>query len=324
MAKLIKPDRSNREQCIATLWKRLKLEDAVTADTGPQLAWLADDLKLRRTPQLTLTAQRLAQHWLNKFVLSRWNRADDPDPTFARAFAYFYWGREIYLAFRQAEGVPDESRDDTLHELLEWQGLAIAAGQEWFAERVAPYLHRLCMSGAPGKGRVPGTRQGFFCYDEPALQFSQALQRTLLSGQWPGAADLAAMGSHAALFASADRPDQFREALVEYCDDRIAECFGYHGIDATKRRPPSVFESVMDRGSWNQVFPVELLTFQHAFRKATGRQLSLDAPHPLLHTVLMTTPLPPPVPFFEDDLTSKLKQYGQSAFGPAWRPRGLQ
>jgi hypothetical protein len=324
MAKLIKPDRGNRDQCVAALWKRLKLEDAVTADTALELGWLADDLKLRRTPQLTLTTQRLAQHWLDKWVLSRWNRAEDPDRTFAKAFAYFYWGREILLQFRQAEGWSDDTRDEMLHELLEWQGLAIAAGQEWYAERVAPYLHRLCMSGTPGTGRVPGTRQGFFCYDEPALQFTQALQRTLISGQWPGAADLAGMGSYAALFANADRPDQFREALVEFCDYRIAECFGYHGIDATKRRRPSVFESVLDRGSWDQVYPVELLTFQYAFGKATGRQLSLDAPHPLLRTILMITPLPPLVPFFEDDLTSKLKQYGQSVFGPAWRPRGLQ
>jgi hypothetical protein len=164
----------------------------------------------------------------------------------------------------------------------------------------------------------------FFAYDEPALQFSQALQRMLISGQWPGAADLAGMGSYAALFANADRPDQFHEALVAYCDYRIAECFGYHGIDATKRRRPSVYESVMDLGSWNQVFPTELLTFQYAFNKATGHQLSLDAPHPLLHTPLMKVPLPPLVPFFEDDLTAKLKQYGQAVFGPAWRPRGLQ
>ena len=242
MAKLIKPDRGNRDQCVATLWKRLKLEDAVTQDRSLQLGWVADDLKLRRTPQLILTTQSLAQHWLNKWVLSRWNRADDPDRTFAKAFAYFYWGREILLEFRQAEGWPDDTRDEMLHELLEWQGLAIAAGLEWFAERVAPYLHRLCMSGAPRKGRDPSTRQMFFCYDEPALQFSQALQRTLISGQWPEAADLAGMGSYAALFANADRPDQFREALVEYCDYRIAECFGYHGIDATKRRRPSVYE----------------------------------------------------------------------------------
>ena len=71
MAKLIKPDRGNRDQCVATLWKRLKLEDAVTQDRSLQLGWVADDLKLRRTPQLDFTTQSLAQHWLNKWVLSR-------------------------------------------------------------------------------------------------------------------------------------------------------------------------------------------------------------------------------------------------------------
>jgi hypothetical protein len=67
MAKLIKPDRGNREQCVATLWKRLRLEAAVTADTGLQLVWLAEDLKLRKTPQVALMAQRQAQHWLYKW-----------------------------------------------------------------------------------------------------------------------------------------------------------------------------------------------------------------------------------------------------------------
>ena len=80
----------------------------------------------------------------------------------------------------------------------------------------------------------------------------------------------------------------------------------------------------MDRGSWDRIFPVELLTLQYAFNKATGRQLSLDAPHPLLHTPFMTTPLPPLLPFYEDDLASTFKQFGGSVFGAAWRPRGLQ
>lgn len=324
MAKLIKPDRGNREQCVAALWKGLKLEDAVTADMSASFGMLADDLQRRRTPQVGLMAQRLGQHWLNKWVLSHWNRADDADRTFARAFAYFYWGNEIQREFRQVDGWPDHTRDDTLHELLEWQGLAIAAGEAWFADRVAPYLHRICMSGAPGMGRTPSTRQSFFCYDEPAVQFFQKLQQTLVSGQWPGEADLAGMGNYARLFAYADRPDQFREALVAFCDDRVAECFGYHGIDATKRRRPSVFESVMDRGSWDRVFPVELVTLQYAFNKATGRQLSLDAPHPLLHTPFMTTPFPPLLPFYDDELASTVKQYGRSVFGTAWRPRGLQ
>jgi hypothetical protein len=324
MAKLIKPDRGNREQCVAILWKGLKLEYAVNEDTSGRFAMLADDLQRRRTPQVGLSAQRLGQHWLNKWALSHWNRADDRDRTFARAFAYFYWGNEIQREFRQVDGWSDHTRDDTLHELLEWQGLAIAAGEAWFAERVAPYLHRICMSGAPPMGRAPSTRQGFFAYDEPALQFFQKLQQTLISGQWPAEADLAGMGSYAPLFANADRPDQFREALVAFCDDRVAECFGYHGIDATKRRRPSVFESVMDYSGWNKVFPVELFTLQYAFDKATGRQLSLDGPHPLLRTPFMTTPLPPLLPFYEDDLASTFKQFGRSVFGAAWRPPGLQ
>ncbi len=317
MAKLVKPDRNNREQCIAILWKRLRLEDAVNAGPGILLPMLAEDLQRRRTPQVGHLAQGLASHCLNRWVLSRWSGADDPDRTFAKAFAYFYWGREIQLASRQADGWSADVRDDQIHELLEWQAFAIAAGQGWFAERVAPYLFDICASGGPGR------RQGFFAYDEPALQFTLALQRVLVTGRWPADTDRAGMGIYGALYSSADSPDRFSEALLAFCDDRTAECLGYHGIDATKRRRPSVYESVMDRSSWDQVFPTELWTLQYAYEKATGRRLGLDAAHPLLRTPLMTTPLPPLLPLFEDDLTSTLKRYGQSVFGPSWRPRGM-
>jgi hypothetical protein len=318
MAKLVKPDRNNREQCIAILWKSLKLEDAVNAGQGIRPTLLADSLQRRRTPQVALGTQAVASHWLDTWVISCWKGSGDPDRTFAKAFAYFYWGREIQIQARQVDGWSVDVRDDHLHELLDWQALAIAAGQEWFAERFAPYLHSICASGGPR------TRQMFFAYDEPALLFSLALQRILMTGRWLAEAELAGMGSYGALYASADSPDRFREALVAFCDDRVAECFGYHGIDAVKRRRPSVFESVMDRGSWNRFFPTELWTLQYAFNKVTGKQLSLDAPHPLLHTPLMTTPLPQLVPLFEDDLTATLKQYGRSAFGPSWKPRGIE
>lgn len=317
MTKLVKPDPANREQCIAILWKSLKLADAVYAGPGITPVLLAEDLQLRRTPQVGHLAQAMASHWLNRWVLSCWNGAGDPGRTFAKAFAYFYWGREIQLQWRQAEGVSADVRDDTLHELLDWQGLAIAAGQGWYAERFAPYLQGICASGGPR------ARQGFFAYDEPALLFFLALQRVLISGVWPDEAELAGMGSYGQLYASAGNPGRFSEALVAFCDHRTAECFGYHGIDAVKRRRPSVFESVMDRGSWDRFFPVELWTLQYAFNRATGQHMSLDAPHPLLHTPLMKTQLPPLVPMFEDDLTAILKQYGRSAFGPSWRPHGI-
>jgi hypothetical protein len=87
------------------------------------------------------------------------------------------------------------------------------------------------------------------------------------------------------------------------------------------RRRPSAIESVMDRGNWEQVFPVELLTLQYAFKKATGGHLSLDAPHPLLQTPLMRAPWPPLTPLHEDQVTASLKQLGQSVFGGQWQLR---
>lgn len=318
MARLVKPDRTNREQSIATLWKRLNIGDAVSAGPGILPALLAESMQQRKSPQVGYCAQAMASHWLNKWVLSCWNGSGDLDRSFAKAFSYFRWGREIDLHWRRADGISADVRDDHVHELLDWQALAIAAGQGWFAERVAPHLHGICASGGPR------TRQGFFAYDEPALLFFLKLQSVLMTGRWPGEAELAGMGSYGPLYASADDPERFAEALVAFCDHRTAECFGYHGIDAVKRRRPSVFESVMDRGSWDRFFPVELWTLQHAFNRASGKHLSLDAPHPLLHTPLMTTPLPPLLPIFEDELTATLKLYGRSVFGQHWKPHEFE
>jgi hypothetical protein len=129
------------------------------------------------------------------------------------------------------------------------------------------------------------------------------------------------MGDFAPLYATAGEAEAFAAALVDYCDYRSAECLGYHGIDATKRRPPSKIESVMDQLGIDQVCPAELFVLRHAYAKATGKTLSLDAQHPLLQTPLMRSPFPSLSGLHEDATTAALKGLCASAFGAAWSPR---
>ena len=313
MAKALKPGRENRDACLAALWKRLDLA-AASQRSGAAQAMLDDDLQRGRAPQAGLMAVRVTNGPLDRWLLARWagNRAADGE--IVRAFACVYWGAQLVVTNRQVAGWGDDVAEDILYDLLAWQGLAAAGAEAAFADWAAAHLHNLFASGGVEK------TARFFAVDQAALKFTEALQLVLLTAKWPAASDVAAMGPYAALFTAAPRPADFRSALVDYCDYRTAECFGYHGIDATVKRRPSADESIMDRGSWEQVYPVELLTLRHAFKKATGQDLSLDAPHPLLQTPLMTMAMPALTPLHDDALTKSLVRLGQSAFGAQWRP----
>lgn len=314
MAKIPKPDRSNRHLIVPLIWKRLGVEAAAAHDMTATMGMLQDDLRTGRAPQAGLMAGKfLADNLLDQWLVARWQGRSDRDALLAQAFAYAYWGQELMLTHRRIAGWGDNIRDDSFHSSLIWQGLAVASGQAWFTDWMAPQLHNLFASGGVAEWNY------FFNVDRPALAFFQALQRTLLTGQWP--ADLSGMGDFAPLYATAGDAEAFATALVDYCDYRSAECLGYHGIDATKRRPPSKTESVMDQLGIDQVLPVELFVLRHAYAKATGRTLSLDAPHPLLQTPLMRLPFPTWSNLHEDATTQALKGLCASAFGRDWSPR---
>ena len=314
MAKVPKPGRDNRESCLSAVWKRLDLAAAAQASSGAAHAMLEDSIQRGRVPQAGLMAVRITNRAMDRWLLARWTGSQANDDMIVRAFAYVYWGAQLSVTNRRGEAWGDLAPDDLLYDLLAWQGLAAAARESAFVDWVAPHLHNLFASGG-----VEKTMQ-FFAVDTPARDFTEMLQRSLLTSKWPEPAQAAGLGPYAALFTAAAQPADFRSALVDYCDYRTAECLGYAGIDATTRRRPSVDKSIMDRGSWEQVFPVELLTLRHAFKKSTGRDLSLDAPHPLLQTPLMTLEMPALTPLYHDALTQSLVRLGESAFGAQWRP----
>jgi hypothetical protein len=298
------------------LWRRLHMEDAANRDMTSTHASLQQYSTQRRAPQAAIcVAMSLAVLPLDQWVLARWDGKETDGTVLARAFAYFYWAEELLLTHRRVEPWSDSVADDTLFSLLSWQGLAAECGQAWFSEWVAPHLHNLFASG----GVRENTR--WFAVDMPALRFTQELQQIIITKRWPDTVDIPGLGDYAPLLTTVTRPSEFAAALVDYCDYRTAECFGYHGIDSTKRRRPSVDESVFDRGGWEQVFPVELLTLKFAFQRSTGAQLSLEAAHPLLESPLMRQPFPELMPLHEDDLTRELRSLGESVFGSQWQPR---
>lgn len=86
-------------------------------------------------------------------------------------------------------------------------------------------------------------------------------------------------------------------------------------MGAEKRRRQSEGWSVLDAAAWEQVFPIELLTLKHAFERATDRQLSLDAPHPLLQSHLMRDPFPRLEPLHEDGLAAQLASFHAQMYG---------
>lgn len=316
MPQIPKPDRGNRHLIPPVLWKRLGLEAAATADMTATHAMLRDSLDRRQAPQAGLVAgKHLTNHLLDRWLVARWHGRTDQDALFTQAFAYAYWGQELMLTHRRVAGWGDDVADDAFHGTLAWQGLAIAAGQGWFADWVAPHLHNLFASGGVERTLL------FFKVDPPALAFFQMLQRVLITGAWPSTAELDGMGDYAPLYATAGTDDAFAAALVDFCDYRSAECLGYHGIDATKRRRPSQSESVFDNSGIEQVLPVELFVLQHAYAKATGRMLSLNAPHPLLQTALMRSPFPALTGLHVDATTEALKNLCSSVFGSTWSPR---
>jgi hypothetical protein len=208
-------------------------------------------------------------------------------------------------------------REDQLLDLVNWQGLAAAGGAPWYLTWTAPFLHNLFCCG------VQSPQMSLFSYtsDLPARNFVVCLQEAVIRQRWPVEPDAAAMGIYGRLIANAASPAAFDAALLDFCNDRVAQAFGYEVFGGTKRRRQSALENIHDRFTWEQAFPVELLVLKHVFESTTGKHLSLDAAHPLLQTNLMKLPFPKLDPLHEDDITREVEAYGRQTFGTQWDPR---
>lgn len=318
MPRFTRPERSNRVESVQEIWRKIDWDDESIATAIARRSASVDHyIAQQNAAALSGAADQLQSSLTDAAVIARWNSQSNANELLRKAFAGTYWYVELTLNVRRAQRIGDMIREDGLIDLLHWQGLSLACGSTWFAEWVAGYLFNIFFSGGAAKNNFHLDRP-----DQPACLFMQTLQYALVKKQWPNAADIAQVGgAYAPLLAQAGNPVGFRAALMDYCDYRVAQCFGYDGIDATKRRRPSQIESVLDMAGWARPFPVELFTLQHAYHLATGAALALDADHPLLQTRLMTDAFPSLEPLYEDEITQKLAAFGASAFGVEWKLR---
>jgi hypothetical protein len=185
--------------------------------------------------------------------------------------------------------------------------------------RLWPQADCLCrhlMNFWLGRGADEG-----FGDQEDYLSFYWFLLRAQFKGEWPEMDELDAgeLGEFYPLFATVSNPEAFREALVEYCDFRLARMHEYSSQHA-KRRNDSLLSDALTYGPL-LLLPAELLAFKAIYERVTAKTCDLHAEHPLIKTGLLDPPAGLSLP--ENDLTACLHETGKAVFGSAWQPGAL-
>ncbi len=319
MPRLLKPTRDNRLESVLFALKPGVLPDTSEITEANILKWIrqnGDFIQDKSLIYKIACTEDLAQDSEQAMFFSRLTREPTQFDKIRRAFAYRYLSVDLVLHERRAGVLPFSARDDSLLQILAWQGVSLACGLQWFADWVAPYLANLLKTSEVHE---------YFANleDKPAHFFFSTLQAILVTRNWPSfnPSEVENAGVYGRILQCAGDEAGFRVALSDYCDYRVAQCLGYAGIDAEKRRRPSQLESIVDMMSWSRVFPAELFTLQYAYQMSTGKSLSLESDHPLMHTALMTEPFPNLEPLYEDEMTQKMQAFGLKSFGDQWKLR---
>lgn len=222
MKKLLVPSPENREACLQQLWSKLYIEESIEANTLRQSNWVERSLAERSASKAGLSASKLAGCLFDRACIDRrLGNASTSDPLLRRSFAYAVLARELNLIARLAPDWHDESGDNLLMTMVLWQGLSATCGSPWFARWVAPHLHN--QFGHPSD-ELP---LGGYSYDRPASRFMELLQRSLITGVWPTQFDLSALSAYGPLLQACSQPERWQVALVDYCDWRLANAYGY-------------------------------------------------------------------------------------------------
>lgn len=230
-----------------------------------------------------------------------------------RYFSYMKWSVDLQAhQFDQInlDYASQGSMDD--HALTFFYLLAhSASGVEW-AKPSARMLYNVLAS------------EGFHSVWDRASPFEDFLYRLVvmdlknewidpLSEDW-GGKDL---GGFRRLLGAVGSKD-FEEALVEYCDFRLARAQGYASLQAQRPSPANRESTFEFEGYFFALFPLELLVLKAVYEKTTHKPLSLEADHPLLH--LPTMNIPESFILIEDDITKAMQALGEREFGDNWKP----
>lgn len=300
-AKLLVPSHDNREACLQQLWSKLYIEQGASESTTLSWDWLTRALNENSIRKAALAANDIARDLVSLAVIERRRQAPAPaDDLLRKSFAFVYWSRELSILARMDPEWYQLSGDSLLMPLVTWQALSPVCGAPWFALWLAPHLHN--QFAYPG-GKMPTM---YYSLDKPASLFMEILQRSLVTRQWPEDIRAGEMAGYGELLSACGDETRWQQALVDFCDWRVANAYGYAHMGAPKRRRQSEMWSVLDAERVEQVFPVELFTLRFAFERATGKVLTLDAPHPMLQSPMMTLPFPSVEPMFQDNWTTQL------------------
>jgi hypothetical protein len=314
--KLLTPNQSNRQECLEQLWDKLYLSDKPSGLMEGIYLNLGEYLKQKRCSQVAAALSHVCAKNLDRAIALR--RSEDvhlSGELFKKSFAHAYWCREIDQCVRTVDAWDPDIGDDDIHTMVSWQALSIACGNLWFAVWVAPHLHN--QFGYPGKG----INLMEYSLDKPATRFMALLQQSLVTRQWPEQIDTDVLSGYGPLLAALADENSWPDALVAFCDWRVANAYGYDYMGATKRRRQSAGWSVLDNEHWYQVFPLELILVQFAYERATGRRVSLQAEHPMLQSPLMTAPFPAIEPMYDDEWLQRAKQLRAETFGAKFELR---
>ena len=312
--KLLVPGPDNREACLQQLWDKLRFTGLNEESLGHDFGRMSRGLQERSTGKVALAASDIGRQFLDQAVLERRRSSPEAAAIFLRkSFAFVYWSRELDTLARLDPEWEELAGDDLLMPFISWQALSTVCGAPWFALWVAPHLHN--QFGYPG-GEMPTM---YYSLDRPAHRFMEVLQRCLVTGHWPAEEAFGDMAGYGRLLQACGEAGRWRDALVEFCDWRLANAYGYPEMGAAKRRRQSSLWSVLDAERIEQVLPVELLTLRFDYERATGRTLDLEAPHPMLQSPLMTLPFPSVEPMVHDTWIAQLEELRQAS-NPGHRP----
>lgn len=312
MARISKPTADNRAEALEYWWKHLGIEGDYSRELERSKLSLQDSIS-KNMFNAAAPASHIAIYRTHILTYQRWHGLLDADSALRLAFASFYWAAEFERVVRVNQKFPD-SIHTNFWELLEWQGVAAACGEAWFVEWLAPYLQRFLAKEVAFEHMLTDDEQG--------RQFLALLQAIIQTKHWPDHVKESDFGAFAPLFNDANNPVLFEKTLMDFCDYRLAQTYGYPSIDAEKKRKRGKEWSIYEEAIFlNGVWPTELLTLQYAYQEATGKKMSLDAPHPLLQSNLMKLPFPKLIPLVEDETNEKIKSFAKKLYGAAWQPQ---
>ena len=139
--------------------------------------------------------------------------------------------------------------------------------------------------------------------------------------KWPSVTEQEAkeLGEFYPLFNTVADPEQFSNALVRYCDFRLARMHGYPN-QHTSKHYHEFHSDALTYGPL-QFFPAELLAFKAIYERTTGYTCNLKGDHPLLKLPIMKPPSDLTLP--ENQYTKRICEVGEKAFGKLWNPTGL-